>query len=463
MSDEPSNTAPEQAPATDGGAAATEAPARSGISRRRRWLVNGLIAFTTVLAIFTMLSVFANRLLFNPDNWASTSTQLLQNQAIRSQVSNFLVDQLYANVNVAGLLKTALPPRLEPLAGPAAGALRGGAVKAVDGALQRPRIQTLWSNANRRADQALVAIVNGGKGAVSTTGGVVTLDLHQVLETVSSRLGLPGTILAKLPPNAGQLTLFKSSKISLVEDVGNGIRKLALLFSILVPVLWVLAVALTRGRRRRTLMSIGFSMVIAGLIGVVARHILQTGVTNTLVSDEAARPAVRATIGIGTQILGEIAIAFVFVGVIVALSAWFAGPARIAFAGRRAIAPFLRERPGWTYAIVGVVMLLFFLWQPIHAAGTPVGIIVFLCLAALGTETLRRQTAREFPDAQLGDASAGIRGRVDAIRQRREDRGAAAPTDSSLPAQLEQLVTLRDSGAISASEYDAAKANLLHA
>src|SRR5262249_7048255 len=160
-------------------------------------------------AIFAMLAVWANRLLFNPDNWSKTSTQLLANPAIRGQVSNFLVDQLYANVDVAGQLASVLPPRLKPLADPAAGALRDGAVRAVHGALRRPRVKTLWANANRRADQLLVTIVNGGHGSVSVNGGVVTLDLHELLTNVSSRLGTPGTLVAKLPPSAGQLTLFK--------------------------------------------------------------------------------------------------------------------------------------------------------------------------------------------------------------------------------------------------------------
>ena len=57
-----------------------------------------------------------------------------------------------------------------------------------------------------------------------------------------------------------------------------------------------------------------------------------------------------------------------------------------------------------------VVLVLLFIWQPIHAMGTVVGIVVFSCLALLGTELLRRQTAAEFPDSQPGDATAAIRG-----------------------------------------------------
>jgi hypothetical protein len=462
MTEDQSSNRESATPATSDGSPESS-PARGPITRGRRWLINGVIVLATVLSLFAILSVWANRLLFNPDNWANTSTQLLENPDIRSATSNYLVDQLYANVNVAGLLKTALPPRLQPLAGPAAGALQNGAVKAVDAALGRPRVQSLWTAANRRADQLLIAIVDGGKGPVAVNGGVVTLDLHQILETVAGRLGLPASVTAKIPANAGNLTLFKSDKLSLVEDVGNAIRHLALLFSILVPVLWALAILLARGRRRRTLMSVGFSIVIAGLLWVAGRHILQTAVVNTIVHSDAQRPAVRATIAIGTSILAEIAIAFIVVGIVTILAAWFAGPARPAVAGRRAIAPFLRERPGWTYAIVLSVMVLLFIWQPIHALGTPVGIVVFLCLALLGTELLRRQTAAEFPEAQPGDATAAARARLGALIGRgasdRPPPGGAA----SLPEQLERLAALRDSGELTVTEYREAKASLLHA
>ena len=92
-----------------------------------------------------MFAIWANRLLFNPDNWSNTSTQLLQNPDIRDASANYLVDQLYANVNVGRLIKSGLPPRLQPLAGPAAGALRNVAVQGVDAALERPRVQTFWA------------------------------------------------------------------------------------------------------------------------------------------------------------------------------------------------------------------------------------------------------------------------------------------------------------------------------
>ena len=154
-------------------------------------------------------------------------------------------------------------------------------------------------------------------------------------------------------------------------------------------------------------MSVGFALTIAGLLGLGARLLLVTKVPDSLINDVAIRPAGRAVVDIVTQILGDIASAFVIVGVVFVVAAWFAGPARAAITSRRFIAPFLRDHPGWTYGIVASVMLVIFIWQPIHATGTLGGIIVFSVLAAVGTEALRRQTAIEFPADRTDVPTAG--------------------------------------------------------
>jgi hypothetical protein len=213
-------------------------------------------------------------------------------------------------------------------------------------------------------------------------------------------------------------------------------------------------------------MSVGIAGVIAGLIGLAARSIVESAITNSLVHDASIKPAVRATIGIGTQILATIAGAFILIGVVLVIAAWFAGPARPAVAARRAIAPYLRENPVGTFGIVTGIMVLVFVIDPIPATGTPVGIIVFLAMALFGTEMLRRQTAEEFPDARPGEATAAIRARWQSYRDRRA-AGPAAPAapaaDTTLPEQLERLTKLREQGALTPEEYESAKSNLLHA
>lgn len=355
-----------------------------------------LIWVTSVLAVVGIFAVWANRQMLNPTNWSNTSTKLLQNADIREATSNYLVDQLYANVNVEKELKAKLPTTLQPLAGPISGGLRNVATELSNRALANPHVQELWRRANHAADQALVTIVEGGKGALQIQGGAVTLDLASIVTTITDRLGLPN-VSSKLPPHVAHLTVMRSKQLETVQKVGKAIKGLALLFTILVPVLYAFAILLAGGFRRRTLMRVGIAIVSVGIVVFAARALLVSQVTDSLVKTEAAKPAAHAVLTIGTSMLAEIAGAFIIVGVPLIAAAWFAGPARLAIRARREIAPFLRDQAAWTYGIVTAIMLLIFIWNPIPATGKPAGIIVLLALALFGTFVLRRQTASEFP------------------------------------------------------------------
>ena len=64
---------------------------------------------TTVIAVPRISAVYGQSPLPNPNKRANTSTKLLQNTDIRNATSNYLVDQLHANANVAEDLKPKLP------------------------------------------------------------------------------------------------------------------------------------------------------------------------------------------------------------------------------------------------------------------------------------------------------------------------------------------------------------------
>jgi hypothetical protein len=367
------------------------------IGRGRRILVHGIVWATTILAVLWIFAVWANRQLLNPDNWANTSTQLLQHPEIRSATANYLVNQLYEQVDVGGDLGSNLPPALQPAAGTAAGALRIAAVTVAEEALSNPRVVEAWRRANKAAAQALETVVNGGNGgAVSVNGGSVTLDLRAIVEEIANELGLPD-ISSKLPESAAQLEILNSKQIKLVQDIGKALKGVALLLTIVVPLLYVLAIFLARGRRRRAVMEVGIAIVAAGLVVFAARKLIESGVTNSLVKVESNREAASAAVSIATSMLAEIAGAILVVGILLIVATWFAGPSALANKGRRAVAPFLAENPIAVYGIVAAVLIVIFIWGPIPATHRPAGIIALTVLVFAGTEVLRRQIIREFP------------------------------------------------------------------
>jgi hypothetical protein len=434
------------------------------ISRRRLIGVDVLIGVTTLLLVVGIFATWANRLLFSPDNWSKTSTQLLQNENVRSTTANYIVDQLYANVNVAGLIRQGLPTQFQALAAPAAGALRNAAVSGAELALTRPRVQQLWAQANRAADQTFIDIVNGRKGAVGVNQGAVTLDLGSIVNNIASRLGLPSDIASKLPANIATLQIFKSNQLKYVQNGGKAIKGLALWLTIIVPLLYLLALFLAKGHRRRTLMTIGFAGILAGVLVILARSVLQGQVANSLTSDASLQATIHDVYGISTAILKDVASGVIFIGILLVAAAWFAGPARPARSSRQAIAPFLREQAVATYGIVVGLLVLLFIWDPIPATGKPLGILVFTVLALVGTYILIQQTASEFPEARSGAATHALRTRVASMRERRHRHGENPnrPSTGTIADQLTQLAELRDRGAISPEEYQSAKEKLLN-
>lgn len=452
--------AEESSTAADGqvGNGAAKAPGSQDVRAHRYW-VRAILAVATVLAIFAIFAVWANRQLMNPGNWEKTSTQLLQKPTIRAAMSSYLVDQLYANVDVPGQLKSGLPTRLQPLAGPLSGALHNVAEQAAERVLDAPRVQSAWQKANRAADQALVTIVEGGGSRAQITGGTVTLNLRQVVADLSENLGLPAGLAAKLPSSVANLKVITSSQLGVARDLAKALHALALGLTILVFVLYALAVAIARGHRRRTLLWVGWSLVFSGLIVLVGRKVGQGQLVSAITSDASIEPAVHDAYSVATSLLVEVASAVIIVGVPVILSAWFAGPARWAVASRSFLAPYLRQRPALAYWVTAGLLALVFIWGPIPATRNPFEMLLFTILAFVGAHVLRDQIEEEFPDVEVVSVRAAISGRFARARA----ATARTPSAPSTAAELERLTALHERGAITDDEYAAAKRELLAA
>jgi hypothetical protein len=367
-----------------------------------RWLVRSLIGVATVLGIVAIFAVWANRQLLDTGYWTSTNTRLIESPPIREAVSGYLTEQLYANVDVAGELKKELPSELAPLAAPAAGALKDVVQKGINLLLERPEVQELWSKANQVTHAEFVRLIeNKGSVVKLPGGGAVVLDLRPMLGEVAKKVGAPSSIVEKIPPKVAQLRIVTSKQLKTAQDAVNLLRSLALILPLLAIALFALAVYLARGRRRQTLIEVGAAFVGAGLAVVVVRGIIGNKVVDSLATTEAVRPAAQAAWSIGTSVLGDVAWSTVFIGVPVILAGMLAGPTRTATSLRRLMAPYLRDRPDVSFGVVGLLLLLLLAWGPIDATRTWSGILIIIVLVFFGAEMLRRQTAREFPDAHL--------------------------------------------------------------
>ena len=86
--------------------------------------MTALLIAAAVLTFLYAMASWADRQVLDTDEWTKTSSEMLENENIRNALATYLVDELYANVDVEAELRAALPPETRGLAGPAAGGLR---------------------------------------------------------------------------------------------------------------------------------------------------------------------------------------------------------------------------------------------------------------------------------------------------------------------------------------------------
>ena len=206
----------------------------------------------------------------------------------------------------------------------------------------------------------------------------------------------------------GELVLLKSSQLSGLQDLVSALRSLGFVLPLLSLLLYLAAIYLAKGWRRETLMRAGGGILGAALVILLTRRLLGSAVTDSVASSDAVKPAITAVWNIISGGLRDRAVFVLVIGLGFIVGGLLAGPGRHEVAVRRFLAPYLREQPVVVYAVLALIFLLWLTLLPtINNVGQVVVVLILIGLAVWGVEILRRQTAREFPDAST--ASGGER------------------------------------------------------
>ncbi len=373
----------------------------------RRALPMILIVLATIIGIVSVFALWAKRQLLETETWSTTSEELIQDADIQDALNTFIVAAIFDNADVEAELADRLPPQLAPLAGPISGAVRGAADDVVARALEEPKVQQLFVDASAAAQSRLIALIDDEGEFVATTGGVVTLDLTSVLESVTAELGLGAKLVAKLPPEASAIEVMKSDELSAVQTGLDFLKKVGYVLTALVLLLYAAAIALAGDRRRQTLRAVGFSFIFVGVVVLFARGAAGNLVVGSLSEAASSDAAVSSVYEIGSSLVAETGQSIVLYGIVIVLAAWLAGPTRWATSIRHWLTPYLRQ-PRYAYGGLAMLMLLLFWWDPVIATHRIVPSLLLIAFAVLGTEMLRRQVIREFPDRVIAGSSTGI-------------------------------------------------------
>ncbi len=381
--------------------------------RRLGWrtpVASLLIALGCLLAPVSVLGVWAANQVSDTGRYVTTITPLISSPPIQNALTDKVTNEITSHINVTGYVNQAAAalngrglPRvatlLQTFGPPLANAVTGFIHSTVQKLVTSPRFATAWIQVNTVAHQQLVTALSGGKGAVSTSNGRVTIDLAPFINIVKQDLAARGfTLINRLPPIHPTLALFSSRTLVQAQTAYRLVNDLKIVLPILTLALLAAGVYLARSHRRALIgAGLGFaaSMLLLGGGLLIFRGIYLNSVPQSVLPSDAAAAMFDTLVRFIRQGLRVLLV----VGLVVAIGAFLAGPSATAARTRHGVAEglgWLRdvgERKGastgpvgtWTYAhrmglriaAVALIGLIFVFW------GRPTALVVILLAVVL--------------------------------------------------------------------------------
>jgi hypothetical protein len=374
---------------TDG----AEASESRGLSRTRLIGARVLTVLAILLALVGMLAFYVAHTALDEAGFKTISENMIQDDAIRTQVANTAVDQLYANVDVEAAIAERLPPAQKGLAPVLAGLSRSGADQAAVAALERPRVQTAWVEVTTATQRQLVRLLDDKNEFVQTDGGKVVLDLRPIMIELGDQVVVIGRLAEKLPDSAGKITIIDESQLETAQTITKILRAVANWMWLVALAVAALAIWLARGRRRIELRALAIGVLLVGLLMLAVRRAAGGYLVDQLAKDDSVKPAVQNAWDILTQVLADRAWVWITLGIVTLVGVWFVGETARAAQARRAAQPVLKNRLT-TYAIVAGSVLVLGLLVPLFARGWTISLLL-LALVIVGVEVVRNIVLRE--------------------------------------------------------------------
>jgi hypothetical protein len=435
----------------------------AGLSRARVVSARLLTILGLILVLVSLVAVYVRYELLDDGTFRGTSTQLLESDEIRSQLAATAVETLYANVDVAAAINARLPPSQRGLAIPIAAAFHALAERIATQLLATPAVQQRLVDSLGLARRQVVRLLEDRGRFTRVEGGVVYLDVRQLVTDLATRLGLPASVAERVPASASRIELIRSNELATAQ---RGVRLLNILgrwLWVFVFVSWAIALYLVPGRRRQELRAIAIGFVLVGVLVLVFRRVAGMYAVDQLATTVAVEPATEDAYAIVTRHLQDAGRTDVAVGVVTLIGVWLASPRERARVALRWLAPYL-ARPVLTYGVYALIWLILLVWGPTVQFRRPLYIVLMLVLSAAGLELLRRLARRRYPNVEPTSIGLSLEEWWASFSRSREtvppetERAVEPSTEAT---QLESLAALHEAGKLTDDEFSKAKQRVL--
>ena len=159
------------------------------MSYARSTLVVLLVIVGAVCALAANATVWANRTVFDTDNFVEATNRVLDDEEVQEQLATRLSVTLVEQGQVEERLREQLPEGLTFLAAPLTNTARDLAHEAIIRLLNNERARDALDASLRLVHEQVMKIIQD-EGAVVVEGGKVVLDSQVILEQAADRLGL---------------------------------------------------------------------------------------------------------------------------------------------------------------------------------------------------------------------------------------------------------------------------------
>ncbi len=366
-----------------------------GPSKLRIIAARVLTIVAILLALVGMIAFYVAHTALDDEGFETISRNMIENDEIRTQVAAKSVDTLFENVDVEAAIAERLPPAQQGLAPVLAGLARSGADDAAAAVLERPRVQTVWVEVTTRAQRQLVRLLDDDTTFIQTEGGAVVLDLRPLVIQIGDQVAVIGKVAERLPESSGRIAIMEESQLETAQSITKILRSVADWMWLVALAVAALAIWLARGRRRLELRALAIGVLVVGLLMLAVRRFAGDYLVDSLVKDDAVKPAGHDAWSILTQTLADRAWVWIILGVITLVGVWFVGDSARASRARNAASPVLQSRPT-TYGIAAAALLALVLVAPAIARGW-LSALVLVGLIVAGIEVVRGIVLRETP------------------------------------------------------------------
>ncbi len=381
--------------------AGTAAPPKRGRGRTiASWV---LIVLACLLAVLSVVVVYARNELLNTDTFVATVAPLAKDHAVQQTVATKVSESLVARSDIEQRVKNALPSRAGFLADPIAGAVQTATYQITLKLVQSSQFQTLWEQALRRSHDQIDNLLLGNKvGAFQSTNGQVTVDLSQIEDAAKKQLAAHGlSVFDKVPNYTGApFVLFQSDQLAKLQRWVRFLNHLAFVLPI-VSILMLAGAVLTARDRRRGLVHAASGLAVSMALLLVAANVGRNQYLSSLRPGQS-RPANAAIIDTVDAALLDLVRTVLVVAAVVAVVAFVVGLGPVRrwlhertpphwMTGGRVHDTVAAHRGAfqWLVVVLGLVVLV--LWnQPTVAVALVIVLVTLFVVMLVGLYGQRR-------------------------------------------------------------------------